>query len=228
MIVWYDLETTGTDVDEARIVELAAIKTDLQGNIIDRLYFKLNPQCLIPKGASEVHGITNNDVYNCPTFEDLATELLDFFQYCVLAGYNNQNYDDPILMKEFERCGLQLEIRESIDVYLLWMKMEKTKRLGDAYKRFCNKELENWHSAEADILATMEIFGAQKEIYSIELKDVVQITRKEKKIIDGKFNFGKHKGKKLTEVDRGYLEWLILNYKDEEVKEEIKKIFYGN
>lgn len=225
MIVFFDLETSGTDPLKDRIVEIAAIKVDTYGNVLDELYYKINPEILILKEASLVHGIYNNDVYDCPTIYDVRDHIFDFFDNCILGGYNNNAFDNPLLVNELKRVGKDLTIRETIDVYQLWMRREKTKKLSDAYLRFCGKEMVNAHSALDDITQTIEIYKAQKKLYNLTDRDVIEYTRPQKKIDNGIINFGKHSGKHMSEVPDEYLQWCWEKMDDKEVVMTIAEYF---
>ena len=165
-LVFFDLETTGTNIVNDRIVEISIVKISPDGTREVKTR-RLNPEMHIPEEASAVHGIYDKDVENEPTFRQISQSLYIYLEDCDLGGYNIIKFDVPVLVKEFSRAGLQfsLENRRIIDAYNLYCKMEP-RTLSATYKRFCCKSLEEAHSAEADTLATVEVFEAELERYS--------------------------------------------------------------
>ena len=165
-LVFFDLETTGTNIVNDRIVEISIVKISPDGTREVKTR-RLNPEMHIPEEASAVHGIYDKDVENEPTFRQISQSLYIYLEDCDLGGYNIIKFDVPVLVKEFSRAGLQfsLENRRIIDAYNLYCKMEP-RTLSATYKRFCGKSLEDAHSAEADTLATVEVFEAELERYS--------------------------------------------------------------
>lgn len=224
-LAFFDLETTGVNVATDRIVEISILKVHPNGNK-DSLTRRCNPTVPIPIEASEIHGIYDFDVKDAPTFEQLAPEVADFIKGCDLAGYNSNRFDVPLLAEEFLRAGHDVDLRKSalVDVQVVFHKMEK-RTLEAAYKFYCGKELENAHSAEADINATYEILEAQLARYD-ELEGNVPFLNEfsaQQQFVDfaGRivlndkeepcFNFGKYKGQTIEEVfrkDSGYFGWL--------------------
>ena len=224
-ICFIDLETTGINVSTDRIVELAIVKImpDASKQIKRKL---VNPEMLIPKAATEVHGITDEMVHQAPTFKQIANEVKQFIEGADLAGYNSNRFDIPMLNEEFLRAGLSvnLENRKLLDVQKVFHMMEQ-RTLSAAYKFYCNKNLEDAHSAEADASATWEILEAQLEKYPVlgnSVESVVKFTG-EDHIIDFArrfiyengvevFNFGKHKGKPVSQVlkeEPQYYDWMM-------------------
>ena len=220
-----DLETTGVNIAVDKIIEIAVIKllpdgtTQLKRKII-------NPQIPIPDSSSDVHGITNEMVKDAPTFKQVANEIKQFIDNCDLGGYNSNRFDIPMLIEEFLRAGMDFftDGRKLIDVQKIFHLMEQ-RTLSAAYKFYCNKTLDNAHSAEADAVATLEILHAQVLRYpqignSLESiincigeEDCVDFARRMIKV-DGIeiFNFGKHKGKPVTEVLKAepqYYDWMM-------------------
>lgn len=222
-----DLETTGVNIASDRIVEISILKVLPTGHKIT--YTKrVNPGIPIPAESTAVHHITNADVANEKTFSELAYEILYFIDDADLAGYNSNKFDIPLMVEEFLRCGINFEIRSRklIDVQNIFHKMEQ-RTLAAAYKFYCNKEIENAHSAEADINATYEVLEAQLEKYN-DLKpdaDFLHEFSKGKQepldfagriVLDEKqnaiFNFGKHKGKTVESVfksEPSYYSWMM-------------------
>lgn len=224
-ICFIDLETTGINVSNDRIVELAIVKImpDASKQIKRKL---VNPEMPIPEAATEVHGITDEMVHQAPTFKQIANEVKQFIEGADLAGYNSNRFDIPMLNEEFLRAGMSvnLENRKLLDVQKVFHMMEQ-RTLSAAYKFYCNKNLEDAHSAEADASATWEILEAQLEKYPIlgnSVESVVKFTG-EDHIIDFArrfiydngvevFNFGKHKGKPVSQVlkeEPQYYDWMM-------------------
>jgi len=224
-LVFIDLETTGMNLSTDRIVEIAIIKVFPDGTktIKQKL---LNPQMPIPKNSSDIHGITDDKVKDAPTFKQVANELKQFIDDADFSGYNSNRFDIPLLMEEFLRAGLEIDMtnRRLVDVQHIFHMMEK-RTLGAAYKFYCEKELEDAHSAEADASATWEILQAQITRYQHlgnTLDTILQFTGEEK-IVDFArrfvmdngievFNFGKHKGRPVSEVLKAepqYYDWMM-------------------
>src|ERR1044072_6870830 len=156
-----DLETTGTNVATDRIIEIAIVKVFPDKSTQSKVK-RVNPECPIPASTTAIHGIKDEDVKDCQTFKQMANELRQFLENCDIAGYNSNRFDIPMLVEEFLRSGLEFEVshRKFIDVQKIFHLMEK-RTLSAAYKFYCDKQLENAHSAEADALATYEILEAQ-------------------------------------------------------------------
>ena len=224
-IVFIDIETTGLKINTDRIVEIAILKILPSGDKINYVK-RINPTISIPKDVTAVHGITDEMVANEPTFKDLATEILNFIDDSDIGGYNSNKFDIPLLMEEFLRINMQFDLinRNFIDVQKIFHTMEQ-RTLGAAYKFYCNKNLEDAHSAKADIDATFEILEAQINKYphignSIEkiqqflgedkIVDLARRFKIEKNVIV--FNFGKHKGipvEKVLKDEPQYYSWMM-------------------
>lgn len=224
-IAFIDLETTGTNLGTDRIVEIAIVKIHPDGT--KQVKRKLiNPEMPIPAGATDVHGITDEMVKEAPTFRQVANEVKQFIENCDLGGYNSNRFDIPLLMEEFLRVPLEVDMkgRKMVDAQKIFHMMEQ-RTLSAAYKFYCNKTLEDAHSAEADATATWEILEAQLDKYpqiGNTVEAVVKFTG-EDSIVDfarrfvmenGKelFNFGKHKGKPVEDVLRNepqYYDWMM-------------------
>lgn len=225
-LAFIDLETTGITVGADRIVEISIVKVFPDGSksVLTR---RVNPGIPIPEFASKVHGIYDKDVEGQPDFKALAPELAAFIGNADLAGYNSNKFDVPMLVDEFLRVDYLFEMkgRRMIDVQNIFHKMEQ-RTLAAAYKFYCNKELMNAHSAEADTIATMEVLMAQLEKYESLARDVDglsqfsavnsnvdlagRIVYNDKK--QEVFNFGKHKGKPVAEVfksEPSYYDWMM-------------------
>lgn len=239
----FDLETTGTDYVKDRIVEISVVRINVDGS--RTVYTKrLNPGIPIPMEASAVHGIYDEDVVTAPTFKEIAAELYEFMNPCDLAGFNSNKFDIPVLLEEFIRAGYSFSIdnRALVDVHRIYTHFEK-RSLEAAYQFYCNKTLENAHSAEADTMATLEVLMAQLGKYA-ELKPEVQFLHdlsNEERFVDsgrrfvylnGKpaFNFGKHKGKYVEDVlrtDPSYYNWMLDGDFAQHTKQKLKEIKEG-
>jgi DNA polymerase-3 subunit epsilon len=221
----FDLETTGVNISTDRILEIAIIKIMPDGSRSVKRKL-LNPEMPIPPGATEVHGITNEMVKDAPTFKQAANEIKQFIEGCDLAGYNSNRFDVPILMEEFLRVGIEIDLKTTklVDVQRIFHQMEQ-RTLSAAYKFYCNKNLDGAHSAEIDASATWEVLQAQVQRYP-QLGSTVETILKtvgEEEIVDfarrlvmenGKevFNFGKHKGRPVADVLRQepqYYDWMM-------------------
>ncbi|MFA6057252.1 MAG: 3'-5' exonuclease [Taibaiella sp.] len=163
-IAFLDLETTGKGTD-ARIVEIAIVKLLPDGKR-DSMRWLVNPVIEIPADASAIHGITNEDVVSCPKFKDVAVDVFQFINGCDLAGYNSNYFDIPILYKEFLIAGIEWRYNEvrMIDVSVIF-KRKNSRTLAAAYEFYMGIEMENAHSAVADVNATIDIFLKQTEAH---------------------------------------------------------------
>lgn len=225
-IVFFDLETTGINIAADRIVELSYLKVELNGNEVSKTML-INPTIPIPPESTAIHGIKDEDVKDAPTFLSIAKNLAREIEGCDLAGYNSNKFDIPLLAEEFLRADVDIDMtrRKFIDVQVIFHKMEQ-RTLGAAYKFYCDRDLENAHSAEADTRATYEILKAQLDRYPSLQNDVSSLAEfsSHNKNVDfaGRiiyndkkvevFNFGKYKGQSVEEVlakDPGYYGWLM-------------------
>ncbi len=225
-IIFFDLETTGINVANDRIVEISYLKIELNGNETSRT-IKVNPGIPIPPSATEIHGISDADVKDAQPFNEVAKTVAREFEGCDLAGYNSVRFDIPLLAEEFLRAGVDIDLkkRKFVDVQVIFMKMEP-RTLAAALKFYCGKELENAHSAKADTRATYEILQAQLDHYDALENDIAKLAEfsahnrnvdfagriifdeNEREV----FNFGKYKGKLVEEVlasDPGYYGWMM-------------------
>ena len=226
-IVFFDRETTGLDIANDRIVELCYNKVEPNGNEESKA-MRLNPEKHISESATKVHGISDEDVKDCPTFKEIAPALAETLQGCDLAGFNSNKFDIPMLAEEFLRAGVDMDFsnRRFIDVQNIYHKMER-RTLIAAYKYYCGKDLNDAHSALADTRATYEVLQAQLDMYPNDLKNDMDFlsdfsTMDHNVDLAGRFvydekgnevvNFGKYKGKSVREVlmrDPGYYGWII-------------------
>lgn len=225
-IVFFDLETTGTNIVSDRIVEIAYLKIYPNGNEESKRYL-VNPEMPIPHEVTAIHGISDEDVKNEPVFKELAKIIAKDIEGCDLAGYNSARFDLPLLAEEFLRAKVDIDLakRKMIDVQVIFHKMEQ-RTLSAAYKFYCNSELTNAHTAEADTRATYEVLKAQLDRYDNLKNDVAfladfSVQHKNadlagRIIFNDKneevFNFGKYKGRRVEDVlneDMGYYGWIM-------------------
>ena len=225
-IVFVDLETTGIDIIKDRIVEIAVLKINVDGKEELKVR-RVNPEIPIPPETTAIHGITDEDVKNEPSFKEMAKSLAKFIEGCDFAGFNSNKFDFPLLAEEFLRADIDFDLkkRKFIDVQTIFHKMEK-RTLAAALKFYCDKDLENAHSAGADSFATYEVLKAKLERYADLKNDVdflADFSAQTKNvdflgriILDEKgvevFNFGKHRGKSVVEVlekEPSYYAWMM-------------------
>lgn len=226
-IIFFDLETTGVDVCKDRIVEICYIKIFPNGNEVSR-NMRINPGMHIPEASSQVHGITDEDVKDCPRFKDVAREIANDFEGCDVAGFNSNRFDLPMLAEEFLRAQVDIDLsrHRAVDVQVIYHKLEQ-RTLSAAYKFYCNADLENAHSALADTRATYEILKAQLDRYPDVLKNDIDfladfsafgrsVDFASRIVYDDAgnevFNFGKYKGERVESVlqrDQGYYAWMM-------------------
>jgi DNA polymerase-3 subunit epsilon len=225
-IIFFDLETTGTDFSKDRIVEICYIKIFPDGREVE--YTKrINPGMHIPEVASAVHGIYDEDVKNCPLFKDVAKEIANEFAGCDVAGFNSNRFDLPLLAEEFLRAQVDIDLSrlDAIDVQVLYHKREP-RTLTAAYKFYCGKNLDDAHSALADTRATYEVLKAQLDHYP-DMENDMDVLSKESSFTNNVdfagrivydengrevFNFGKYKGMPVDAVldrDPGYYGWMM-------------------
>jgi len=226
-LVFFDLETTGTNINTDRIVEICYLKVYPNGNEESKT-LRINPEMHIPEPSSAIHGIYDADVADCPTFKDVAKKIAADIEGCDLAGFNSNRFDIPVLAEEFLRAGVDVDLmkRKFVDVQVIYHKLEQ-RTLSAAYKFYCDKNLEDAHTAEADTRATYEVLKAQLDRYPEVLEnDIAFLSNYSSfnKNVDfaGRivyneqgvevFNFGKYKGMSVAEVlqkDMGYYGWIM-------------------
>ncbi len=224
-IVFFDLETTGINIAKDRVVEISILKIFPNGNKESKTWL-VNPEIEIPKEASEIHGITNEKVVTEPTFKELAKEISKLIEGCDLAGFNSNRFDIPLLAEEMLRADVDFDMnnRVAVDVQVIFHKKEQ-RTLTAAYKFYCDEELTDAHSAEADTNATYEILKAQLDRYGdlensikflnefsthnkrADFAGFITFDKEDNEI----FTFGKYKGKKVVDIlekDKGYYSWI--------------------
>ena len=225
-IVFFDLETTGVDTAKDRIVEISMVKIIPNGDEVVRTRL-INPQMHIPESATAIHNITDDDVKDAPTFAQIAKSLSQFIEGCDFGGFNSNRFDLPMLVEEFLRAGIDVDFsnRKFIDVQNIFHKMEQ-RTLVAAYKFYCDKNLDDAHSAEADTRATYEVLKAQLDRYPELENDVAALAEfsSHGEVVDfaGRiayndkrvevFNFGKYKGRSVSEIfqeDPSYYTWMM-------------------
>jgi DNA polymerase-3 subunit epsilon len=227
-LIIFDLETTGTNITSDRIVEIAMIKIHPDFNE-EEFCQRVNPGMPIPPEITEIHGISNEDIADAPSFNEIAQSVLDFISDGDLGGYNSNKFDIPVLAEELMRAGLTVDFstKKFVDVQNIFHKMEQ-RTLAAAYQFYCNKTIENAHNALYDAKATWDVLKAQMDRYS-ELSEKVdelskftsvgnftlldfagRIAKNDKG--EAVYNFGKHKGKTVREVNKiepGYYGWML-------------------
>lgn len=225
-IVFLDLETTGVDPAKDRIVEISLVKVQPDGSKEVKTR-RINPGMPIPPESTAIHGIADDDVKDEPRFEQIAKSLAAYMEGCDLAGYNSNRFDIPVLAEEFLRAGVDVDLkkRRFIDVQNIFHKKEQ-RTLVAAYKFYCDKDLEEAHSAEADTKATYEVLKAQLDRYDDLENDIDKLAeyscRAESADYAGRilynekgeevFGFGKYKGRSVAEVFRiepSYYAWMM-------------------
>ena len=226
-LVFFDLETTGTNINSDRIVEICYLKVYPNGNEESKT-LRINPEMHIPEASSAIHGIYDADVADCPTFKDVAKNIANDIEGCDLAGFNSNRFDIPLLAEEFLRVGVDIDMmkRKFIDVQVIFHKLEQ-RTLSAAYKFYCDKNLEDAHTAEADTRATYEVLKAQLDRYpdvlENDMKFLADYSSYNKNVdFAGRivyneqgvevFNFGKYKGMSVAEILKkgiGYFGWLM-------------------
>lgn len=243
-LVFFDIEATGLHIATDRIVEISWYKVFPNGNAEGKT-LRIKPTIIthkfnehgkpyieetpmpIPPEVSAIHGITDEDVKDCPTWIQVAHEVAQVLEGSDLAGYNSNRFDIPLLAEEFIRAGIEVHLKRKhmIDAYTIFTRNEP-RNLAAAYRFYCNKELTNAHSANADTMATYEVLAAQLEKYDLPAttEELATYTEGETRFADfagrivydkdGKevFNFGQHKGKRVADIfkrDTGYYGWLL-------------------
>ncbi|MFC7358159.1 exonuclease domain-containing protein [Jejudonia soesokkakensis] len=225
-LCFFDLETTGTNVAQDRIVEISILKVHPNGNK-ESFTWRVNPTVPIPPSTTAIHGISDEMVANEPTFKELAPKVHALLKDSDLGGYNSNRFDIPLLAEELLRAEVDFDLKKamSVDVQTIFHKKEK-RTLEAAYKFYCDKDLTNAHSAEADTNATYEVLKSQLDRYDdlendvpflatysahknyVDFAGYIGYNKKGQEI----FSFGKHRGKLVEEVlekEPGYFGWLL-------------------
>lgn len=229
---YFDLETTGVDVNNDRIVQIA-IKVMDGKECVFKKTFLVNPERPILKEVSEIHGIYDKHVKNAPTFKALAKTIAPYFEGHVIIGYNILKFDLPLLYNEFERIGRKVNFSDKIvDVYRI-EKIASPRTLSAAYKKYTGKDLDGAHDAGNDVDATHTVFRHQKTFIKSTGKSVYELSESDK-LVDFSghlvknnkgeicFAFGKHKGKRLID-EKAYCKWMLTADFSNQTKSIIKK-----
>jgi DNA polymerase-3 subunit epsilon len=225
-LIFFDLEATGMNIASDRIVEISYLKI-YPDQREEAKTFRVNPIRPIPQEVTAIHGISDEDIKDAPTFGEIAETLVRSFKGCDFAGYSSNKFDLPLLAEEFLRANIDFDLKKHkfIDVQVIFYKKEQ-RTLSAAYRFYCNKELENAHSAEADTRATYEVLQAQLDMYpdlqnnvdklseysahsrTIDFVGRIVYNDKDEEI----FNFGKYKGQTVVSVlarDPSYYSWMM-------------------
>jgi len=257
-LAFFDLETTGVNISTDRIIEISIVRVSPPDEKVEIKTYRVNPGIHIPEESSAIHGIYDKDVAGEPTFIEIAPQIAQFFKDCDLAGFNSIRFDVPLLIEEFFRANIDFDIskRKLIDAQRIFHMMEP-RTLGAAYRFYCNKELTNAHSAEADTLATYEILKAQigryadKKVTDAEGKVSIPIKNDMNTLHDfsvgnmvdlaGRmilsdkgeelFNFGKYKGLKVKDTllkDPAYYDWIMKGDFPQDTKKKLTQIKLKN
>lgn len=243
-IIFFDLETTGVDFQNDRIVEISYIKVEPNQNRESRT-IRINPEMHIPAEATKIHGITDEDVANCQTFKQIARELQRTFAGSDIGGYNHVKFDLPLLMEEFLRAGVDdfdISNARLIDVQTIYHKLAP-RTLSAAYKHYIGKELEGAHGASADTEATLDVLeamlDAHPDVLENDMDALAKFARYNRNVDMGGsivyddnevevFNFGKYKGMPVIEVfkrDPSYYDWMMKGKFSSHTKQVIFKIY---
>ena len=236
-LIVFDLETTGVNPRQDRIIELAAIKVMPSGEEIEKCWL-LNPTIPIPPETTAIHGITNEIVKNCPTFAEMSDEIYAFFDGCDVSGFNADRFDIPCIEEEFARTGRNFgsSMRRHVDVQRIYHKMEP-RDLSAAVRFYCNRDHEGAHGAEADTRATLDVLKAQLAKYEGLPRSVAEMDEYLNphdplnadrngmiRWCNGEWciNFGKKKGTRLKELfakEKNFLRWIVNGSFDTEVRQ---------
>ncbi len=242
MIIFFDLETTGVSTTKDRIVQISAVKVDKDFNIIPDTKKKLliNPEMPIPAGATKVHGITDEMVKGQPNFKSYATSMFNYFDGCVVAGYNISVFDVPLLSEEFGRCGLtwpakKIQVLDSFKIF----RIKEKRDLASALRFYTGEVMEGAHDAENDNLATIKILKGQLKMYpdlsTMDIDALHEFCCDGVKTLDlaGKigineqgqayYTFGKDSGKTVKE-NPGFASWMLKNDFPADTKSVINKL----
>lgn len=241
-LVFFDLESTGLDLVNDRIVELSYYKFFPNGSSESKTY-RINPERHIPEESSRIHGITDDDVRDCPTFRQVAAEIVKAWEGCDLAGYNSNHFDIPMMAEELLRAEVDFDLkkRHCIDAFVIFQKNEP-RNLTAAYRFYCDKDLTDAHSADADTKATAEVLFAQLERYPSLPDNVEKLAAytTQNKTVDfagrilydarGRevFGFGKYRGESVKEVllkDPGYYSWIMQGSFPQYTKKAVTRLY---
>ncbi len=242
-IASFDLETTGTDPAKDRIVSIAVVLSDVDGNS-KGIEHKVNPGVGIPPTATAVHGISDEDVGDCPSFEDISAELRCLLEGCDLTGYNIIGFDIPLLSAEFKRVGIDWPEKDAVVIDTMQIfRCQEPRKLTNALRFYSGRELgDDAHNALADSQAALDVLFGQAKMYGKETVGELVPLMRDPEWIDstGKlkwvgdipvFNFGKHMGTSLLDMAQNqpdYLRWILKKDFPEDFKDVIRKISIGS
>lgn len=232
-IAFVDVETTGTNVVTDRIVAIAITKLMVDGST-EKRYKLIDPEIPIPIEATNVNGITDEDVKGKEKFREIAKSLHALLQDCDFGGFNIIKFDIPILSEHFSRCGLNFPPTDAkfVDSYHIY-KLKESRNLENAYKFYCGKKMENAHNAINDVNVSYEVLEGQMKMYDMNIEDVIDFCNNPNKVdVSGKlirdkdgdicYAFGKHAGKKVKD-EKDYAKWMISGNFSENTKEFLVK-----
>ena len=242
-LVFFDLETTGTNILRDRIVEISVVKVTPDGEREVKTS-RINPEMHIPEESTAIHHITDEMVAQAPTFRQMSKSLNQFFDDCDIAGFNSNKFDVPLLVEEFARAGINFDVngRKFIDVQNIFHKMEQ-RTLVAAYRFYCGKELNGAHSANADTMATLEVLESQLDRYPDLKNDVDYLSEFSsggrsldlagRIVLDDNdvpvFNFGKHKGRPVEDVlhrEPSFYSWIMQGEFPKNTKDVLTQLRY--
>lgn len=226
-LVFFDLETTGLNLTEDRIIEISMVKM-FPDEHTETKTLRINPGRHIPEDSSAIHGIYDKDVMDCPLFEQVAAEIVDNFRGCDIAGYNSDHFDIPMLQEAILRAGVGFNLMSlnRIDVQTIFHKREP-RNLQAAYRLYVDPAgFDGAHGAEADTMATYKVFLGELERYDDlgnSVEEIARYTQREEALDCGNrivkngagqavFNFGKYKGQLVEDVFRrepSYYNWML-------------------
>jgi len=240
-LVLFDLEATGVNPQEARIVQIAAVKWIAQG-LEDWRSELINPGIPVPKDAAEVHGLTDEALKEASTWKERAQDWWSWMEGCDLCAYNGKRYDFILLDAEFRRAGLAgSPPGRRIDPYLIWT-LKEGRTLEAAYKRFAAvKEPEGaFHTASFDTVALDAVVSGMIDEWWPEgvTAEQLEAAGRDPSWADAqgklKWNgggltltFGKHAGKPMRDVPRDYLRWMLEQDFPEDVKGVLRRVLRG-
>jgi len=230
-LVILDCETSGLSIERDQILTFAAIRIEPTGQF-SLLTHKIKPTIEISKEASAVHGLYIKDLEQYGEFKDYAKEIFEFINKCTLAGFNSNKFDIPLIKNQLKSAGFELDTSMgTYDVYEVFKKHNR-QRLQEAFFYYLNEEIKDAHDSLGDVKSTIRILAAQLDREKLTPTEITQ------KYIDEKpkgnqviikqgdqfiWNVGKHKGKKLSELDTGFKKWVLTRDFDQQTKDIVKK-----
>lgn len=235
-----DLETTGTNTERDRIVEITLARFDPTTGLTEALEQRLNPGVPIPPDAAKVHGITDEDVRDKPRFSAIAARVDEMLEDADVIGYEHRRFDLPLIAAELARCGLKdptVKAR-TIDVSAIF-KSREPRTLSAAVGFFCGEVHTDAHGTTADVLATLQVLLAQftryddlpTEIDALNLIGREDYVDRTGKVIwrngEACMNVGNYVGVPLRDVDKGFLSWVLGKNFPADTKEIVRAALRG-